>query len=69
MSQYINYQALDIIQRHIFNATGKCPAEHIMTEAQFLRQKALLCGEYGLRINDDKEVKEALGIESVDVFV
>jgi hypothetical protein len=40
-----------------------------MTEAQFLRQKALLCGEYSLRINDDREVKETLGIDDIDVFV
>jgi len=66
---YIDYSSLSPVQRLQFNTTGECPAEHIMTEAQFLDQKALLCDKYGVKINDDKEVKLALGIEDIDVFV
>jgi len=69
MIQYIDYSSLSATQRLHFNNTGECPQEYVLTEAQFKRNIELLCGEYALYINDEPEVKAALGIESVDCFV
>ena len=69
MTKYIDYASLSATQRLHFNNTGECPQEYVLTEAQFKMNIELLCGEYALKINDEPEVKAALGIDSVDVFV
>lgn len=69
MTQYIDYSSLSATQRLHFNNTGKCPQEYVLTEAQFKSSVELLCETYAMKINDESEVKAALGIESVDCFV
>ncbi len=69
MTQYIDYASLSATQRLHFNNTGECQEEYLLTEAQFKRNIEMLCGNYAMKINDDPEVKAALGIDSVDVFV
>jgi hypothetical protein len=68
MIQYIDYSRMSITQRLAFNREGICDEEFVLTDEQYQRNLAALCGVYAMDIRNDAEVKAALGIDTIDVY-
>ena len=66
---YIDYSRMSITQRLAFNREGICDKEFVLTDEQYQRNLAALCGQYGVNPYEDAETKAALGIDSIDLFV